>query len=250
MVCIDYTSQLISVGDLNWLVIDFGENLPLGDKLRMALSEGGKIERNQRVVLHLAAAYEWVLQGWPRRPPSLSRIQTSGAQLRQAEFQQASGCMSVSHGPTSVREFEVASSAHDVLSEHHDRSFEDPDLFFNASFNVPMMPLVVLELNLATQPPRSRALVFSNDMDFSLERVLVLGVWNNHTRLLIPSAETTPATWRGWQNVVDSVAPKGWDGWRGVNPLMTPAQCRYWGRSSHAIGVSGYRLGAHPGVRG
>ena len=100
--------------------------------------------------------------------PALSRIQTVGMQLRQAEFQQASECMSSFQDPTSAREFEVASSAHDVLSAHHDRSVEDSELFFSAIFNEPMMPLVVLELALTTQPPRSGAMVFSNDTDFSL----------------------------------------------------------------------------------
>ena len=71
MTRIDYSPHPVSVGGLEWLSIDFGENLPLGDKLRKALSEGEKTERNQCVVLHLAAAYEWVRQGCPRRPHSI-----------------------------------------------------------------------------------------------------------------------------------------------------------------------------------
>ena len=55
-------------------------------------------------------------------------------------------------------------------------------------------PLAVLELNLRANPPLSRALVFSDTIDFDMEQVMALGVWNNHTRLLLPSAEKTPKT--------------------------------------------------------
>ena len=32
MVCIDYSSQPVAVGDLAWIIVDFGESMPLGDK--------------------------------------------------------------------------------------------------------------------------------------------------------------------------------------------------------------------------
>ena len=172
---------MISVGDLHWMSIDFGENLPLGGKLRTALSEADKVERNQCVVLHMAAAYEWVPQGRPRMPSAMSRVHAIGTQLRQAEFQQAADSMAAARPPISLRDHEVASAAHDVLSGHHDRGFEDMDLFFSASFKDPMMPLVAIELNLAAHPPRSRALALSDSMDFPIDRAMVLGVWNGHT---------------------------------------------------------------------
>ena len=40
--CTDYTAQRVSIGELVWESADFGELLPLGDKLRQALSEGEK----------------------------------------------------------------------------------------------------------------------------------------------------------------------------------------------------------------
>ena len=58
--------------------------------MRMALSEAEKNERRQCVILHVAAAHGWGLRGYPRRPPSLPHVQTVGAQLRKAEYQQAS----------------------------------------------------------------------------------------------------------------------------------------------------------------
>ena len=41
MVCIDYSSHPVALGELSWVIIDFWGDLTLGDKLRNALSEGG-----------------------------------------------------------------------------------------------------------------------------------------------------------------------------------------------------------------
>ena len=175
MVCIDYYSQPVTVGALTWLSVDFGENLQLGEKMRKALSEGEKNERNRCVVLHRAAAYEWVLQGCPRRPPALSRVGTVGSQLRQSEYRKALDYVSQASQPVFLRDFEMASSAHDVLSAHHYRGFEDMDLFFSAFFKESGLPLVVVELNLDAPVNRSRALVFSDVSDFSIDKAMVLG---------------------------------------------------------------------------
>ena len=58
----------MNIGGVRWAIIDFGEDLNLGGILRVALEESEKTERNQRGIIHLAAAYEWVLQGVPGGP--------------------------------------------------------------------------------------------------------------------------------------------------------------------------------------
>ena len=83
----------------------------------------------------------------PRRPRSFSRVTNDGAQLRQSEFQQSALRVAMSTEPACLRDFEIASSAHDVMSAHHDRGFGDLDLFSIATFKEPMMPWVVSELN-------------------------------------------------------------------------------------------------------
>lgn len=40
MVCVDYSSQTVSVGDLSWTSIDIGENLPIGGNAHGALRSG------------------------------------------------------------------------------------------------------------------------------------------------------------------------------------------------------------------
>ena len=139
-----------------------------------------------------------------------------------------------------------------------------------------MIPLVVLELNLIANPPLSRDMVFSDTIDFPMEKVTVSGVRNDHTRLLLHSAETTPNSWRNWQGVVDSVVVRGWDGWKTdgrldssrfkitLSPCATCAQnirvpindsTRYagtsenrWGRwnpCSHTTGATKLTTGVH-----
>ena len=132
--------------------------------------------------------------------------------------------MTTSCEPAGLRDIVVASSAHDVLSAHHDRGFEDLDLLFESSSEIPMIPLVVSELNRTAHPPSSRALVFSDNMDFAIDRAMVLWMWNNRKRLLVPDAETTSAVWGKWRNIVDTAAIKGWGGWRiAGNPDSTRA---------------------------
>ena len=79
--CIDYASQSLTMGDLHWLSLNFGENLNLGDILRVALSGRNKIERSLCAIAQLSESYDWVLQGCPRGRPSLSRVPTAGMQL-------------------------------------------------------------------------------------------------------------------------------------------------------------------------
>ena len=149
----------------------------------------------------------------PPPPPSFSRGKTVGAQLRKAEFQQASLPVGISTEPAFLRDFEIASSSHDVMSSRHDRGSGALDLFFSAAFKETMIHLVVSELNLNAQHPLRRAPVFSDTTDFAIDKVMVLGARNNHKRLLSPSAETIHATSKKWQETADKVVCESWDCW-------------------------------------
>ena len=75
---IDYSAQMISVGHWRRASVDLGDRLPIGEKIRMSLSGPVELEKNQCDVLHLTESYEWVPQGRPRRPPSLTRARNAG----------------------------------------------------------------------------------------------------------------------------------------------------------------------------
>ena len=127
-------------------------------------------------------------------------------------------------GPTCLREFEIASSAHGAMSANRDRGFGYLDLLPSTAFEEPTMPLVALELNLNAKPPLSRALVFSNAVEFAFDKAVAVGVWNNHTRLLLPAAETTPEAWKRWHGISDTVVIRWWGGWESTsNPDSTRA---------------------------
>ena len=56
--CIDYVAQELSIGDLYFLRIDMGYEIPLGVHLRTSLIEPGEVGKN--VCVHLALGMEWM----------------------------------------------------------------------------------------------------------------------------------------------------------------------------------------------
>ena len=83
---------------------------------------GGKSVRNPAFGSRLRVALQ-VCHRRARLCREYSRVQTVGAQIRQAEYQQALLRMEALADPMTLRDFEVASSAHDALPARHDRGF-------------------------------------------------------------------------------------------------------------------------------
>ena len=81
---IDYNAQELTIGNLHFLRVDMGYEVPMGTQLRTASEAPGKLERNQCVCVHLALGMEWVAQGRPRRIPNKSRVMSLEAQIRSA----------------------------------------------------------------------------------------------------------------------------------------------------------------------
>lgn len=71
----------------------------------------------------------------PGGPPFFSRVQLFGMHIRQAEYHRSLLCVDAMPGPSCLRDFEIASSAHDALTAHHDRGFDDLDLFLRTTFD-------------------------------------------------------------------------------------------------------------------
>ena len=101
---------------------DYGEILSISAEMRAYLSEAGRIERYHCVILRTAAAYDWLRQWCPRRPPSPPpRVQMAGMQIRLSPYRQASRCVDTVTDPVFLRDFELAASARDALTARHDR---------------------------------------------------------------------------------------------------------------------------------
>ena len=181
-----------------------------GGGLRMVMAGSDKTERDQRGVIHLAAEYARVLQGCPRIPPASTRVQTVGVQLRQHEYQSALLFARQLKTPSTQRGYGMISAAHDALSPHHDRGFEDIQLFFSSLRKTNDMSLVALEVGIGHSPVAHRALDFSDVGEFKIDKSMALGVWGHHTRFLIPTSETLPSSWREWRDMFGNVAIKTW----------------------------------------
>ena len=202
------------MGPLHWVGLDFGDQLSLNDHLRTALPEPDKRERNQCVFLHLAASYEWYLQGRPRRPPVASRVQTAAQQIRQSEYKEALRRSKEVGNSNTHRGYDLLEALHGVLNAHQDRGFGDMDAFLGLIFAQSNISLVVIEINTAMSTPSHRALVFPDILEsIYLGRTMTLGVWRSRTRFLPPSAETTPAARADWAATIGSIVHKSRAGW-------------------------------------
>ena len=55
----DFTAQEMSIACFHFQVIDFGDSIPIQDSLMRSTGNGENVERNQCVLLHLAAGIMW-----------------------------------------------------------------------------------------------------------------------------------------------------------------------------------------------
>lgn len=81
-------------------------------------------------------------------------------------------------------------------------------------FQGPDLTLAVIEVPIESSLSANRAFVFSNQETFDISKAMVLGVWDSHTRLLLPSAETLPYRWESWCDAIGTVVYRRWVGWQ------------------------------------
>ena len=192
---IDYTSRPAEVGSILWAGVDFGDKLSMADHLLKALPEPDKRVRNQCVAMHSTAAYEWLPQGCPRRPPSLALVQSAEQQTIQFEYQEDLRRSKEAQIPQPHRDYELLSVVHDVLNTYRDRVFVDLEAFLGGVFSETNIPLAAfIEIDTSDAPSSHRASIFPTpNKDIPMGRTLTLGVWGNRARFLPPSTETTAA---------------------------------------------------------
>ena len=56
---------------------------------------------------------------------------------------------------------------------------------------------------------------------------MVLGVWDSHTRLLLPSAESLPSIWKSWHATIGTGVYRQWASWR-VSPVTDSAHVLFY----------------------
>ena len=212
---IDYTARELSIGNLHFLRIDMGFELPLGVHLRTALGGPGKVEKNQCICAHLALGLEWPLQGRPRRVPNKSRVSTLASHLRRDEYQQAHDFTSTCNYPSPKMSDKLYSMAHDVMPPNRDRSFQDINLCLSGIVAT-LSKHVIRVFDLERQDNRSRINVHQfGDVDQKtrLDDSINLLVWRGHMGFLMPSTDNRPTSWRDWVQQVGEITVQDWAPW-------------------------------------
>ena len=112
--------------------------------------------------------------------------------------------------PSTQRDYEVIPDDRGVLSPHHYSGPEDVQLFFSSIFKTHNMSLVALEVGAGQSPVTLRAQISPDAGDFEIDKSLVLGVWCNHTRFIIPTSEPLPSSWSDWRETFGDETIKPW----------------------------------------
>lgn len=131
------------------------------------------------------------------------------------------------------------SDAHDVLSSHHDSGFGDIQLFFGSLFKTCDVGLVALEVGIEESLAPLRALISPDVEDFQIDKSMVLGVWGNRARFLMPTAEKLPTSRRDRRGVFEYIIANPWVNWQeaitgDVNPLRVHYELQPWRICSHS----------------
>lgn len=130
---IDYAASELTIGDLHFRRSDMGYEIQLAMHPRAALGENDKMERDQCVCAKLALVMEWDTQGRPRRISNKGRAMSLATQIRIPESQQAQMLTRACDKPTTNRSAEVFALARDSTSPHHERNFQDINLFLSGA---------------------------------------------------------------------------------------------------------------------
>ena len=125
----DFTAQELSIACFRFQVIDFGDSIPIQDALMRSTGNVGNVERNQCVLLHLAAGILWNESGRPKRAPDRGMVFTLVQEIRRLELKNALLAAGSLRDETSLEEMIVKSNAHDVCNPSRDRDFRTLGFF-------------------------------------------------------------------------------------------------------------------------
>ena len=195
-----------------------GYEIPLGVRIRTAIGEPDKVEKNQCAFAHMALGLEWMAQGRPRRTPDKNRAMTAATQIRSAEYQRAQEFMLGRSQPYSKVTAELFPLAHDVMTSNHDRNFHDTPLFLEGlGLGLHQHVVRIFDLEWWGNHATINVHQFGDlDQQTGLDAITNLIVWRGHMGFLPPSSDTRPTRWRDWQQQVGNVIVHEWIPWQSV----------------------------------
>ena len=194
----DCSSQDVRIGNLHFLVVDYGDQLRLTEGLQKGLNTGDVLERNQCAILAYAAGVEWKSQGCPNRHPGRKRVALVATQIREQEYRRAVEAQNeVLRWSDSGFKFEIESVIHEPTSYAHERDLRTLSMFLFQSED--KVQIRVIEL---TDNGTSVAHTYPHE---ETSVVVYLIACAGHLRWAKPSPVTHPKTWKEWKQEFDEV---------------------------------------------
>ena len=135
----DASAQQLTIGGLEFTVLEYGGRLHIPMKLRMLLNEGDALGGNQCSIIHLTDGIEWHLQKRPNRFPSKTRVISLAAELRiHGLNREGEMWKHYSRFADTVPKSEDIAKAicHDVTTANHDRDFRAWPLFSGGKWEI------------------------------------------------------------------------------------------------------------------
>ena len=148
-------------------------------------------------------------------------------QLRCEEYQQAQSFAEEHPYPQNKSEAKLYSIAHDVMSAHRDRNFQDLHLFYAGTTGWPTDQILrIFDLELIDGSTRDLAYQFGpTDLECNLDNIINLAVWRGHMMFLYPSSTTRPTAWSDWENQAGQKVKQEWRSWsEWMDSNTTPPQ--------------------------
>lgn len=153
----DVSAQQPTSGGLEFDVLDYGGRLHIPMNLRMLLSEGNTLGRNQCSIIHLAAGIEWHLRKRPNRCQLKEIVANLAAELRIREYTRSAAMWKHHSSRTAGKAMEGEISkaiCHDSITANHGRGFRFRPLFSGKEVGDRELGIRIAELN--TQDSRTR----------------------------------------------------------------------------------------------
>ena len=217
--CVDYNAQSIQIGNLAFPAVDVGGAITLSLSTQKALRTPSREGTNQCVLLHLAAVGGWKSQGCPKRVPHKTRVVALASHFRQYEYRQACGFANQIKKPSSHREYELWSVAHDAMAANRDRQFREIPVFLTGILNLgKCATLGIFEVKDLPSGRNVSVHQMGKSSDNDIDEDMTLLVYSGHMRMLLPAPETTIKEWKGWQTQVNRAHLYERIGWETILP--------------------------------
>ena len=230
----DFTAQELTVACFHFQVIDFGDSIPLTAALMRSAGNTENVERNQCVLLHLAAGLLWNETGRKKQVPDRGRVFTLAQDLRRIEFSNAIAALEALKDDVSLEGMIIKSNAHDSTHPSHDRDFRTLGFFLAEVLSELKSGCIrIFDIGRGTNGYDVSVHLFSNQGDDNGLSYIDLIAHRHHMRWgkLVDDSRGKDTT--EWENMFTTVVHYPVRGWSEFSEgttspeVISPAPCLY-----------------------